>query len=102
MGQDIIRDDIISFECTVKLTYKGCEVTAKRYGKYLELHVCNFSQKGYYTEKADNFIDETHYKHLLGYLNENVNYVEEVYQKTIAENTRKNHDIKDLDYFENN
>ena len=101
MGQ-ITRDDIISFDCTIKLTYKGCEVTAKRYGKYLEVHVCNFSNKGYYTEKVEDFIGNTQYVNLLNYLNENVNYIEGVYQKTVKENTRKNHDIKDLDYFENN
>ena len=101
MGQ-ITRDDIISFECVIKLTYKNCEVAVKRYGQYLEVNVSNFSNKGYFTEKADNFIDNTHYKYLLGYLNQNINYIEGVYQKTIVENTRKDYDIKDLDYFEKN
>jgi len=96
VGQDIVRDDIISFECITKLTYKNCEVTLKRYGKFLEIHVANFSGKGYYTEKAENFIIATIFNDILDHVNNLKPHIEKVYQKTIIDNARKNGKITDI------
>ena len=95
MGQDIVRDDIISFDCTTKLTYKGCEVTARRFGKNLQIQVCNFSGKGYFSEKTDNFIMEI-FDNLMDHINKIKPYIEKVYQKTIADNARNNGKIMDI------
>ena len=97
MGQKIKLDDIISFECVIKLNYKNCEVTAKRYGQILNVHVSNFSDKGYFTEKCENFIGDSEYSDLLNYLNNNIQYIEGVYQKTIEENTRNDDKITDFE-----
>ena len=100
MRHEIKRDDIISFNCTTKLIYKNCEVTAKRYGKHLEIHVSNFSGRGYYAEKADNFITDTIFDDLLDHLNNIKPYIEEIYQKTIEENARNDDNIMDFEEYE--
>ena len=97
MSVNIKIDAIISFECTIKLTYKNCEVTAKRYGQILNVHVSNFSDKGYFTEKCENFIGDSEYSDLLNYLHKNVQYIEQVYQKTIADNARNDDKITDFE-----
>jgi len=100
VGQKIKIDDIISFEMIVKIYYRNCEVTAKRYGQILNVHVSNFSDKGYFTEKSENFIGQSEYSDLLNYLNNNIQYIEGVYQKTIEENTRNDDKITDFGEYE--
>ena len=99
MGK-ITKNDIISFEMVVKLTYKDCEVTAKRNGQFLEVQVANFSGKGYFTEKSETFICDGEYPNLLNYLNNNIHYIEEVYEKTIEANTRNDDKIRDFKEYE--
>ena len=95
MGQDIVRDDIISFDCTTKLTYKGCEVTARRFGKNLQIQVCNFSNKGYFTEKTENYVIEI-YNDLVDHVNKIKPHIEEVYQQTIETNSRNDSKIMEF------
>ena len=97
MGQEIKIDDIISFEMTVRLNFKNCEVTVKRFGQILDIHVSNFSDKGYFTEKSDDFICHSEYVDLLNYLHNNIQYIEGVYKKTIEENTRNDDKITDFE-----
>ena len=97
MGQKIKIDDIISFEMTVRLNFKNCEVTVKRFGQILDIHVSNFSDKGYFTEKSENCIGQSEYSDLLNYLNDNIQYIEEIYQKTIKQNARNDDKITDFE-----
>ena len=91
------EDDIISSEMNVKLNYKNCEVTVKRFGQILNVHVSNFSDKGYFTEKSEDLICQSEYIDLLNYLNDNIQYIEGVYLKTIEENTRNDDKITDFE-----
>ena len=95
MGQ-ITRDNIISFECVAKLSYKECEVTAKRDGQFLNVHVANFSKKGFFTEKSETFICDEEYPNLLNFLNNNIGYIDKVYGKTIEANTRNDNNVLDF------
>ena len=95
----VLENDIISFNMTCKLTYKNCEVTVKRFGKVLDLTILNISNKGYIIEKNSTFICELGYNHLLNYLNENVGYIVEIYEKLIKKGIRNDSKIRD---FKNN
>jgi len=75
-------------------------VTAKRFGQILNIHVSNFSDKGYFAEKSDDFICHSEYVDLLNYLNNNIQYIEIVYKKTIEENTRNDDKITDFEDYE--
>ena len=101
MGHEIKIDDIISFECAIKLTYKNCEVTVKRYNHILDVHVANFSSKGYYAEKSKDFICTADHDDILNCLNKNIKYIEEVYKKTIEKNARNDSKITDFEEYKN-
>ena len=75
-------------------------MTIKRFGQILDIHVSNFSDKGYFTEKSENFIGQSEYSDLLNYLNDNIQYIEEIYQKTIKQNARNDDKIRDFEEYE--
>ena len=94
------KDDIISFEMTVKLNYKNCEVTVKRHGKILDLTIVNISNKGYFIKRNKTFIHETKYSNLLTAINGNIGYIEELYDNLIEEDARNDDKIRDFEEYE--
>ena len=94
------KDDIISFEMVVKLTYKNCEVTVKRYGKILDLTIVNISDKGYIIEKNKTFINKSKYTEILICINKNISYIKEIYNELIEEGTRNDSNIRDFEEYE--
>lgn len=80
MGQ-IVNNDIISFEMTVKFYYKNCEVILKRLNNVLDLSIINITNSGYINEKNKTFICGKNYKCFLEYLDTIIDIVEEMYQE---------------------
>ena len=96
MGQ-IIEDNIISFCCTIKLDYKNCDVTLKRYGHIVDLSITHITDRGYIVEKNNTFVSSPEYRHLLNYLNENIGHIEEIYNEVIEKSTRNDSKIRDFE-----
>lgn len=92
-------EDIISFEYIVKLSYKNCEVTIKRFGKVVDLTIVNISGKGYIIEKNKTFIIGQSYNHLLKDINENIHYIEIIYTDLIEKGIRNNSKITDFEEY---
>ena len=94
------EDDIISFEMTVKLNYKNCEVTVKRFGKILDLTIVNISNKGYFINRNKTFICDSSVNDLLNYLNDNIHYIDDIYDNLIIEDARNDSKIRDFKEYE--
>ena len=94
------ENDIISFEMTCKFNYKNCDVTVKRHGKILNLTTISISGKGYIIEKNFDFIVDSNYYNVLNYLNENIAYIEGIYQSAIKKGVANNSKIRDFEEYE--
>jgi len=97
VGQEIKIDDIISFNCTIKLSYKNCDVTVKRYGNIADLTIAVISGKGYIVERNNTFICSPGYNHLLNYLNENIGHIENIYNEVMEKSVRNDDIIRDFE-----
>lgn len=99
MGQkhEIKTNDIISFEMTVKLQYKDCEITFKKTDQVYKIDAINISEKGYIVEFSETFLAKKKvYPNLLNFLNHVVDQdLNTVYQK--LKNKKKF-----IDYIRNN
>ena len=100
LGQKIKIDDIISFEMTIRLNYKNCEVTVKRFGKILDLTIVNISNKGYFIKRNKTFICDSTVKDLLHYLNGSLHYIDDIYDNLIEEDARNDDKIRDFEEYE--
>lgn len=70
MGQIIKNNDIISFECAVKLQYKDCEMTLRRIDRVYIINVVDITEKGYIIEISETFLGKKElYPDLLNFLN---------------------------------
>lgn len=72
MGQKYIITDnnIISFEMTVKLRYKDCEMTFKKTDQVYKIDAIDISEKGYIVEFSETFLaKKKEYPNLLNFLN---------------------------------
>ena len=94
------ENDIISFEMTVKLNYKNCEVTVKRFGKILDLTIVNISNKGYFIKINKTFICDSKVNDLLNYLNGSLHYIDDIYDNLIEEDARNDSKISDFEEYE--
>ena len=85
MGQkyEIVANNIISFEMTVKLQYKNCEMTLKKTDQVCKIDVIDITEKGYIVEFSETFLAKKKaYPNLLNYLNTVVDQdLNIVYQK---------------------
>ena len=85
MGQkyQIVTNNIISFEMTVKLQYKNCEMTLKKTDQVCKIDVIDVTEKGYIVEFSKTFLaNKKAYPNLLNYLNTVVDQdLNIVYQK---------------------
>ncbi|MBA7710575.1 hypothetical protein ES703_119518 [subsurface metagenome] len=72
MGQkyEIKTNDIISFEMTVKLCYKNCEMTLKKTDRVYIIAAVDITGKGYIVEFSETFLAKKElYPNLLNFLN---------------------------------
>ena len=72
MGQkyEIKTSNIISFEMTVKLQYKNCEMTFKKTDQVHTIDAIDITEKGYIVEFRETFLAKKElYSKLLDYLN---------------------------------
>lgn len=72
MGQKykIKTNNIISFEMSVKLQYKNCEMTFKKTDRIYKIDVIDITGKGYIVEFSETFLAKKEsYSLLLDYLN---------------------------------
>lgn len=72
MGQkyEIVTNNIISFEMTVKLQYKNCEMTLKKTDQVYTIDVVDITEKGYIVEFSETFLAKKKtYPNLLNFLN---------------------------------
>ena len=83
MGHKITNKDIISFEMTVKLQYKNCEMTFKKTDQVYTIDVVDITEKGYIIEFSETFLAKKKiYPNLLNFLNNVVDQeLNIVYQK---------------------
>ena len=85
MGQKYKLTDIniISFEMTVKLRYKNCEMTFKKTDQVYKIDAIDISEKGYIVEFSETFLAKKKtYTNLLNFLNNVVDQdLNTVYQK---------------------
>ena len=94
------ENDIISFEMTIRLNYKNCEVTVKRFGKIFDLTIVNISNKGYFIKRNKTFICGSRVNYLLNYLNDSRHYIDDIYDKLIEEDARNDSKITDFEKYE--
>jgi len=90
VGQNkITNSNIISFDMSVKLTYKDCEINFKKADQVHIIAAIDITEKGYIVEFSETFLAEKNiYPNLLNFLNNVVNKdIDMVYQKLI---TKKN------------
>ena len=71
MGQyKINNNNIISFEMTVKLQYKNCEMTLKKTDQVNIIGAIDITEKGYIVEFSETFLEKKKaYPNLLNFLN---------------------------------
>ena len=71
MGQyKINNNNIISFEMTVKLQYKNCEMTLKKTDQVYIIGAVDITEKGYIVEFSETFLEKKKaYSDLLNFLN---------------------------------
>ena len=85
MGQkyEIVTNNIISFEMTVKLQYKDCQMTFKKTDQVYKIDAVDITEKGYIVEFSETFLAKKKiYPNLLNYLNNVVDQdLNMVYQK---------------------
>ncbi len=75
MGQkyEITNNDIISFEMSVKLYYKDCEMTFKKTDQIYKIDAIDISKRGYIVEFSETFLAKKKvYPNLLNFLNQMV------------------------------
>ena len=97
MGQIIRNDDIISYNCTIKLNYKNCDVVLKRFVNDADMTITIISGKGYIIGKNKTFICKPGYNHILNYLNENINYIDDIYNDIIKKGVQNDNKIMDFE-----
>lgn len=85
MGQ-IKVDDIYSFECTSKFGYKNCEVDIRRLGNIVDIRIIHVNKNGYMIERNKTYRNKSGHKYLLDFLNDNINYIEDMYKSVIKDN----------------
>ena len=85
MGQkyEILNNNIISIEMTVKLQYKDCEMTFKKTDQVHKIDVVAITKKKYIVEFSETFLAKKKvYPNLLNFLNNVVDQdLDIVYQK---------------------
>ena len=87
MGQKykIVNNNIISFEMTVKLQYKNCEMTLKKTDQVYIINAVDITEKGYIVEFSETFLEKKKaYPNLLNLLNNLDQDLNIVYQKLIT------------------
>ena len=88
MGQkyEIANNNIISFEMSVRLQYKDCEMTLKRADQVYIIDGVTITEKGYIVEFSETFISNKKLcPNLVNLLNNVMNKdLDVVYQKLIA------------------
>jgi len=66
----INNNNIISFEMTVKLQYKNCEMTLKKTDQVYIIGAVDITEKGYIVEFSETFLEKKKaYSDLLNFLN---------------------------------
>jgi len=66
----INNNNIISFEMTVKLQYKNCEMTLKKTDQVNIIGAIDITEKGYIVEFSETFLEKKKaYPNLLNFLN---------------------------------
>ena len=102
MGQkyEILTNNIISFEMTVKLQYKNCEMTLKKTDQVYKIDVLDITEKGYIVEFSETFLAKKKaYPNLLNYLNTvvdqelNIVYQKLKMKKIFSDKVRSNDNI---------
>ena len=86
MGQkyEIKTNNIISFEMTVKLQYKNCEMTLKKTDQVYIINAVDITERGYIVEFSETFLEKKKtYPNLLNFLNNLDQDLNIVYQKLI-------------------
>ena len=86
MGQkyEIKINNIISFEMTVKLQYKNCEMTLKKTDQVYIINAVDITERGYIVEFSETFLEKKKtYPNLLNFLNNLDQDLNIVYQKLI-------------------
>jgi len=80
---EIVTNNIISFEMTVKLQYKDCQMTFKKTDQVYKIDAVDITEKGYIVEFSETFLAKKKiYPNLLNYLNNVVDQdLNMVYQK---------------------
>ena len=88
MGQkhEIKINDIISFDMTIKLQYKNCEMTFKKTDQVNKIDAVDITEKGYIVEFSETFLAKKKTcPNLLNFLNNVIDQdLNIVYQKLIA------------------
>jgi len=90
VGQNKINNsNIVSFEMSVKLNYKDCEITLKKADQVYIISAVDITEKGYIVEFSETFLAKKNiYPNLLNFLNNVVGQdLDMIYQKL---NTKKN------------
>ena len=99
MGQkyEIVTNNIISLEMTVKLQYKNCEMTFKKTDQVYKIDVIDITEKGYIEEFSETFLAKKKaYPNLLNFLNNvvdqdlNIVYQKLNVKKTFTDKVRNN------------
>ena len=86
MGQkyEIKTNNIISFEMTVKLQYKNCEMTLKKTDQVYIINAVDITERGYIVEFSETFLEKKKtYPNLLNFLNNLDQDLNIVYRKLI-------------------
>jgi len=89
VGQNkITNNNIISYEMTVRLQYKNCEMTFKKADQVYIITAVDITEKGYIVEFSETFLEKKKlYPNLINLLNNLDQDLNTVYQKL---NTKKN------------
>jgi len=93
----LANNNIISFEMSVKLQYKNCEMTLKKIDRVYIINAIDITEKGYIVEFSETFLAKKElYPNLLNFLNHVIDQdLDSVYQK--LKNKKKF-----IDYIRNN
>jgi len=86
VGQNkITNNNIISYEMTVKLQYKNCEMTFKKADQVYIITAVDITEKGYIVEFSETFLEKKKlYPNLVNLLNNLEQDLNTVYQKLIT------------------
>ena len=90
----IVREDIISFQMTLKFFYKNCEVTFRKYNGVNIVHVIGLSNFGNILESSKTVTKKLKGDLILKYIKREMGLIEEVYQSVANKEFGKENKIK--------